>query len=325
MTTVIPTVHEVLTTRKAAASRPGARSDDYRVALAIEGGGNRAAFSAGMALALDELGLLASVDAVYGTSGGALNGAWLLTGDGQRFLPSWGWPTVAAAGVSDVRRLMRGGPLVDLNRLVGHVYEQVTPMDFEAIRANPITFHPIATDARTGEATDLAPYIEGRRTLQTALRASTCLPLLAGRPVRLGGRDLVDGGLSEAIPFVTAVQHGATHVLIFRTRREDQMASGSAVERLALAPYFAAFARGAGHSHRRRHLTYRAADHEASRPSSGTQFLQVRPPLDAHTVSRLSRDLGGIAEAIVMGRAAALAALDPERLGHHEATVPATS
>src|SRR6266576_197554 len=68
-------VHEVLRVlgaRTAEGSLPGARTDGFRVALAIEGGGMRGTISAGMALALDELGLVSAFDAVYGASAGAI-------------------------------------------------------------------------------------------------------------------------------------------------------------------------------------------------------------------------------------------------------------
>jgi predicted acylesterase/phospholipase RssA len=39
----------------------------------------RGTISAGMALALDELGLVSAFDAVYGASAGAITGAWLLS------------------------------------------------------------------------------------------------------------------------------------------------------------------------------------------------------------------------------------------------------
>ena len=288
---------DILRARRADGSTPGTRADGHRVALAIEGGGNRAAYSAGMALGLDELGLTACFDAVYGTSGGALNGAWLLTGEAQRWLPSWASPEVAAAGVNDPRRLLRGGALVDLRVLVEHVYGHITPMDFEAILANPVTFHPMATDAATGEAVDLHPYVVDRTTLQDALRASSCLPMIAGRPVRLGGRGFVDGGLSEAVPFQTALVQGATHVLVLRTRREDQTVTTSRAERAVLAPYFALLARGAGRSHGRRHLAYAAAD-----AASHADVVQVRPPLGSPDVSRLGGSLDTVAEAIGIGR-----------------------
>lgn len=260
-------------------------------------------------MALDELGLAGAVDAVYGTSGGALNGAWMLTGEAQQWLPTWASPEVAAAGVTDPRRLLRGGAIVDTRVLVEHVYEQVTPMRFEAILANPISFHPIATDVVTGAATDLAPLITDRVTLQTALRASICLPLLAGRPVALGGHRWLDGGLAEPVPFRAAIQGGATHLLVLRTRRTDQQPAAPArLERQVLAPYFRAFAPGVREAHATRHLAH--GDDEAFLAApAGVQVLQVRPPLGAHDVSRLSKDLGSIARAIEIGREAGRSAL----------------
>jgi hypothetical protein len=68
-------VHEVLRVlgeRARAGSLPGERRDGFRVALAIEGGGMRGTISAGMALALDELGLVSAFDAVYGASAGTI-------------------------------------------------------------------------------------------------------------------------------------------------------------------------------------------------------------------------------------------------------------
>lgn len=295
-----------LRARREAGSRPGERTDGLRIALAIEGGGNRSAYSAGMALALDEAGLTDAFDDVYGTSGGALNAAWLLSGEAQRWMRSWAWPEVAAARITDPRRMLRGGPLVDLRRLVHHVYESITPMDFAAILANPIGFHPMATDSRTGEAADLAPYVSDRLSLQTALRASACMPLLAGRPVRLGGRTYVDGGLSEGVPYRTALAQGATHVLVLRTRRADQSAEPpSRLERVVLAPYFLRHGRAAGAAHVRRHQSYTADDLHLAEASAAevALLLEVRPPLGSPDVSRLSSDLDGIAAAIERGRA----------------------
>ena len=47
------TVLDALRARIAAGSLPGSRTDGLRIAVCIEGGGSRSAYSAGMALALD--------------------------------------------------------------------------------------------------------------------------------------------------------------------------------------------------------------------------------------------------------------------------------
>lgn len=307
-------VHEVLHERRRSGSLPGERTDGFRVALVIEGGGNRTAYSAGMALALDELGLTSTVDAIYGTSGGALNGAWLLTGEAQQWLPSWASPEVAANKITDPWRVLRGGTIVDTRLLVHHVYEQVTPMNFEAILANPISFHPIGTDVHTGQAHDLSAHITDRASLQTALRATICLPLLAGRPVPLGGRRWLDGGMAEGVPFRTAIADGATHLLVLRTRRTDQSSQPpAALERRLLAPYFLRHAPGVRDLHVTRHRSY--AEEEAyldqpDRDADDVQILQLRPPLGSPDVPRLSTDLDLIARALEIGRVTARETLD---------------
>jgi predicted patatin/cPLA2 family phospholipase len=212
-------VHEVmrvLGARAAAGSLPGARDDRFRVALAIEGGGMRGTISAGMALALDELGLVSAFDAVYGASAGAITGAWLLSR--PQGLLGWTEPAYARAFI---RRsaLLRGRPVADIRALIEELYQTTFPMDFAAVLASPVEFHPLATDAATGQSTDLRPLYGTPADLRLALRASAALPLLAGPPVQFGGRRFYDAGLSESVPYRTALAQGATHVLVLRSRR----------------------------------------------------------------------------------------------------------
>ncbi|MFE9065358.1 patatin-like phospholipase family protein [Streptomyces violaceusniger] len=65
---------KVLADRTEAGSLPGTY-ERYRMVPAIEGGGMRGTGSAGMALALHELGLLNAFDAVCGASAGAISAA----------------------------------------------------------------------------------------------------------------------------------------------------------------------------------------------------------------------------------------------------------
>ena len=187
-------MHEVLRVlgeRARAGSLPGERRDGLRVALAIEGGGMRGTISAGMALALDELGLVSAFDAVYGASAGAITGAWLLSR--PQGLRGWTEPAYARAFI---RRsgLLRGRPVADVRALIEELYQTTFPMDFAAVLASPVEFHPLATDAATGQSTDLRPLCGSPAELRLALRASAALPLLAGPPVQLDGRRFYDAG-----------------------------------------------------------------------------------------------------------------------------------
>src|ERR687892_1714918 len=73
-------VAAVLHRRRETGSAPGARQEPHRVALVLEGGGMRGVVSAGMAAALERLGLTRCIDLVVGSSAGALNAAALLGG-----------------------------------------------------------------------------------------------------------------------------------------------------------------------------------------------------------------------------------------------------
>jgi predicted patatin/cPLA2 family phospholipase len=209
-------MHDVLRVLSARA-RAGTRDDGYRVALAVEGGGMRGTISAGMALALDELGLVSAFDAVYGASAGAITGAWLLSR--PQGLRGWTEPAYARAFI---RRsgLLRGRPVADVRALIEELYVTTFPMDFAAVLASPVEFHPLATDAATGQSTDLRSLVGTPAELRLALRASAALPLLAGPPVELDGRRFYDAGLSESVPYRTALAQGATHVLVLRSRRD---------------------------------------------------------------------------------------------------------
>ena len=196
---------------------PGRRKDPHRIVLSVEGGGMRGTVSAGMALALHELGVVSAFDAVYGSSAGALSGAWLLSSEPDRLL-GWADPDYAKTLIR-WSSLLRGRPVVDVRTLVEEVYQTEWPMDFASILANPIEYHPLGTDAETGESTDLRPFLAGPVELRLALRASASLPFLAGPPVELGGRRFYDAGVAESIPFRTPLAQGATHVLLLRSRR----------------------------------------------------------------------------------------------------------
>jgi predicted patatin/cPLA2 family phospholipase len=311
--------HEVLRAladRTRAGSQPLARADGLRIALVIEGGGMRGAISAGMALALAELGLVPAFDAVYGASAGAITGAWLLSRpEGLR-----GWAEPAYAKTL-IRRsaLLRGRPVADIRALIEDLYTTTFPMDFDAVLASAVEQHPLATDAATGQSTDLRPWISTPAELRLALRASAALPLLAGPPVEFAGRRFYDAGVSESVPYRTALAQGATHLLILRSRRAPQTANGAARRpsrstrllarttlRREVPALRAAFLAREGRLAADDQLlsAYEAAG--AAHPAA----FSIRPAVGSPAVSRLATDGALLQAALEAGRAAARATLD---------------
>ncbi len=167
------------------------RPPGARIALVVEGGGMRGSVSGGMALALDELGLADAFDAAYGSSAGCLNAMWLVSGRLRDGIPTWTDPALVHQLISKRRALTRG-PVVDVRTLVEERYEELSPGLFGAVLGASTELHPIATVVSTGQAVDLHDSIRDDRSLRLALRATASLPLLAGPPVELDGRRLID-------------------------------------------------------------------------------------------------------------------------------------
>ncbi|WP_370945441.1 patatin family protein [Amycolatopsis sp. cg5] len=307
-------MHEVLRlieSRMASGSSPGRRTDSARLALAIEGGSSRGTYSSGMVLALEELGLLPAFDAVYGSSAGALNGAWLLCGRSATGVRSWWNPDVMRRIMNPLHPL-RGRSVIDLDFLVHQVYSRLEPMDFPAILANPVEFHPLATDADTGASTDLHPFIVDIDTVKLALAATSCMPVLAGPPISLGGHRFVDAGVAEPIPFRAALSQGATAVLVLRTRRADELPlPPPRVQDVVVPRFLRRYAPGTLDAWRTQHARDIA---DAQTLASDPRVFSVRPPLNAPNIGAIERDPAVLRRAVDLGRAAVLTALAPLRV-----------
>ena len=317
-------MHEVLRLvqeRVRSGSRPGHRDDPYRIALSIEGGGMRGTVSAGMALALHELGLVPGFDAVYGASAGAITGAWLVSSTPEG-LRGWADPDYARTLIR-WSALLRGRPVVDVRTLVEVVYQTEFPMDFDSVLASPVEYHPLGTDAETGESTDLRPLIADPVELRLALRASASLPFLAGPPVELRGRRFYDAGVAESVPFRTPLAQGATHVLVLRSRRPltldgaDRHANGSPVNRppRSVRILNRTTLRNESMALRAALLTRRvrtAADvARIIAMEAAGKALMVYPPTTTPPVSRLTTDSRLLSGALESGREATRSLLVP--------------
>jgi predicted patatin/cPLA2 family phospholipase len=196
--------------------------------------------------------------------------------------------------------------------LIEELYQTVFPMDFGSVLGSPVEFHPLATDAATGRSTDLRPLVSNPAELRLALRASAALPLLAGPPVQLDGRRFYDAGLSESIPYRTALAQRATHVLVLRSRRDAEPSPDAARpprsarliarttlrrESLALRETF--LAREERLAADERLLAMPAAEASGTAP-----ILSIRPAADSPHVSRLASDGRRLLAAHESGRAA---------------------
>lgn len=237
--------------RRAHGSRPGQRHDPYRIGLVIEGGGMRGSIAAGMCAALGYLGFADAFDVIFGSSAGAICGAYVVA----RQLPGYG-PSVYFEDIANdrfinkralwqpLRSSSRTRPVLDLDFLLDEVMVHIKPLDWNKFAQNNAVqpLRPVAsslTHARSVAFDGFRTYAE----LRECLRASARVPGIAGPLVPIGDDIYADGILFEAIPFRSALADGCTHLLALRTRPVGTRVPRIAgfYERMIAAPELEAF------------------------------------------------------------------------------------
>ena len=207
-------VLQVILERAAADSRPGARTDEHIVCLAVEGGGLRGSVTAGMCVVLEAAGLVQCFDRVYGVSAGALSAAAVAAG--QAALNATRFQDAATRQVISRIRPLVGRAMVDFDFLFGELIAGRKPLALPVPGSAP-EVRLLATsldELSLRVLTDFAGAVE----LHQAIRASAAMPLVAGPPAMFRGERMADGALIEAIPYQSALREGATHVLVLRSR-----------------------------------------------------------------------------------------------------------
>ena len=208
-------VAQVLGDRMRSGSRPGAREDPHRVALVVEGGGMRGVVSAGMAAALERIGLTPAFDLVAGASAGAINGAALLAGVAGPAVDTYTGPLASRAFINPLR-LLRGRPVLDVNDIL-KLATGLQDTRHDRITGGSVDLHCVAVEVDSARTVTL----RGMRTeaeIWDALLASSRMPWAGGPPVEVGGRRYLDGGMGSPVPVTEALADGATHVLVLQTR-----------------------------------------------------------------------------------------------------------
>ena len=214
--TTLPRVRDVILDRLDASSTPGNRTDDYKVVLAVEGGGMRGAVSSGMLLALEQLGLRNSFDHVVGTSAGAIASAFFVTGQGTQGSVLY-YTVLNSERFLHRRRLLGEGSIMDLDYLVNEALD-AHGFNWKDLLESDIPIWATVTPADPDNDKRLFQVGVDEEHARQVLAASACLPVIAGSSRHIGDEAYVDGGMLEAVPWSSAIEFDATHVLVIRSR-----------------------------------------------------------------------------------------------------------
>jgi NTE family protein len=171
------------------------------IGLALGGGAARGLAHIGVLRALIRAGY--EPDIIAGTSIGALVGGLYAAGRFDK-LADWALSLKRRDVISLVDIAISGGGLMGGSRVAQLLEREVGETRIEDL---PIAFAAVATEIGTGHEVWLT-----RGRLMTALRASYALPGILP-PVRIGGRWLMDGALSNPVPVSVTRALGARLVI----------------------------------------------------------------------------------------------------------------
>ncbi len=105
------------------------------------------------------------------------------------------------------------------------------PLDYPALRDNPMEFYVVATDALTGEP----KYFDKGDIKQddySVMKASSAIPFVC-RPYEVQGRAYYDGALSDPVPVEKAFRLGCDRVIVILTKPEHVLRDPKKDEKLA--------------------------------------------------------------------------------------------
>ncbi len=264
-----------------------------KTGLVLEGGAMRGMFTAGVLDVFLAAGVKA--DEVVGVSAGALFGVNYLSGQAGRAV-RYNKRFNGDRNYMGLRPLLKEGNLFSTSYAYDLVPRRLDPFDDEAFQKSGVPFFAVVTDVDTGEAR----YMQVKSVFDQmdVLRASGSMPFVS-RPVELGGRRYLDGGVSDSIPCEWMAARGCDKLIVVLTReaayRKTPM--NPAMVRLLGVKYPALARRLAA-----RHADYNRALEKLERWQKEGRAFVIRPSAET-PIGRIETDPDKLQQVYDLGRA----------------------
>lgn len=275
------------------------------IALLVEGGGLRGAFSAGV---LAELGAPGgpAVDDIVAVSSAAPTAAYMMAGQVEDGVRIWENYTHGSQLISPANWLSLS-PLMSIDRLVD-VFEHVVVLDTAGVGASPTRCWVAVTNCHTGEI----EYVRATATnTLSLLKATMAIPLAYGKVVDVEGTPYVDGGVNNPLPIDHTLSLGHDHTVVILTQpRGYRRRANPVIARLMALSYPRYPALGPALKARWRVANRSLETIERLEDEGKVSVIRPLAPLAA---GRLSRRREDIVSSLTAGRAAARAWLERNR------------
>lgn len=266
------------------------------IKLVLEGGGARAAYSAGVVDGLARAGIVPRV--VIGCSSGSINAAFVASRQTETVCKLWG-EYVPGKQFINFSRLVNpwAGPALAVDAMLDEVMIGQGLFDRHAATEGPIDLYVAATDIDSGRGHLVRPTAD---TVIEWLRASLALPVGYNRIVEVEGGRYVDGGVAMPVPFDEPIDTEVTGpTVVVLTRKMDTLKAAPLWwQKAFIRSFVPRSARGATLV---QHELHNEVMKRLQVAVDKGEVILINPP-DNMPLSRFSRDADQLRAGIEMGR-----------------------
>ena len=273
-----------------------------KTGLVLEGGASRGIYTAGVLDVLLENGIY--TDACMGVSAGAIHGVSYVSRQAGRsycFTSKY----CSDSRFLSFRSFLRTGDICGAQFCFYDIPEQLVPFANESFDASSTAFYTVCTDVKTGlPVYHLCETMRGE-AIEWA-RASASMPLVS-RNVDINGQLLLDGGVSDSIPFRKLLELGYEKTIVVCTqhdgfRKEKEKAAAFMPLRYRQYPAFV-------QAMQNRADMYNAQLDDLKKAENAGEVLVIRPSVPLQ-ISRIEHNSDIIRAVYMLGREDTLKKID---------------
>ncbi|MCM1507680.1 MAG: patatin family protein [Ruminococcus flavefaciens] len=192
--------------------------------LVMEGGAMRGMFTAGVTDVFMEAGI--EFDGAVGVSAGAAFGCNYKSNQPGRVI-RYNSRFCNDKRFCSVWSLIRTGDIFGADFCYHEIPDKLDVFDRETFSRSPMEFYIVCTDAETGKPI-YHRMAKADYTEMEWLRGSASMPLVS-RVVEVGGRKLLDGGISDSIPLKFMEKSGYNKNIVILTQPRDYVKKPSSM------------------------------------------------------------------------------------------------
>ncbi len=273
-----------------------------KTGLVLEGGASRGIYTAGVTDVLLENGIY--LDGCMGVSAGAIHGVSYVSRQAGR---SYCFSTKYCkdSRFMSLRSFLRTGDLCGAKFCYYDIPETLVPFAHESFENSITAYYCVCTDVKTG----LPVYHKSDSMKGTEIewvRASASMPMVS-RTVEIDGQLLLDGGISDSIPFRKMQEFGYEKCVVVCTQHDGYRKSKESLSKLMPLRYgdYPAFVQ----TMQNRPTMYNAQLDDLKTAEEKGEVFVIRPsrPLE---IGRVEHDENVIRSVYLLGREDAENALE---------------